>query len=406
MARDIGDAPRDGMGPDRRELRAAGISPPMKIAIVSPYDWSTPGGVNLHIDNLARHLAGGGHNVRIIAPSSHPARDERGCVTIIGEGGFGLPATGSVANVSLSYNLGPRVKQLLEHDSFDIVHLHEPFMPLLPFQFLRYSTATIVATFHAAREGGSRQYAYSKYIIRPWWGRIHGRIAVSKPALRMIGKHFADRYRIIPNGVDCAFFGKGEPIPDLADGKRNILFLGRLEKRKGLPFLLEAYAKLKPVFPDTRLVVVGGDGGLRSICELYVERNRLQDVVFTGYVSDEAKPDYYKTADVYCAPNTGGESMGIVLLEALAAGAPIVASRIEGFSDVLTDGEEGFLTPPRDSDALADALKRLLSDQPLRAKMSRQAVKTARVYDWKRVSKQIVDYYEECIATSHAETVA
>jgi phosphatidylinositol alpha-mannosyltransferase len=378
----------------------------MKIAIVSPYDWSTPGGVNLHIDNLTRHLADGGHDVRVVAPSSRPERDERGCVTIIGEGGFGLPATGSVANVTLSYNLGPRVKQLLAHDSFDIVHVHEPFMPLLPFQFLRYSTATIVATFHAAREGGSRQYAYSKYIIRPWWRRIHGRIAVSKPALRMIGKHFPDRYRIIPNGVDCAFFGKGEPIADLADGKRNILFLGRLEKRKGLPFLLEAYAKLKPVFPDTRLIVVGGDGGLRSVCELYIERNRLQDVVFTGYVSDDAKPDYYKTADIYCAPNTGGESMGIVLLEALAAGAPIVASRIEGFSDVLQDGEEGFLVPPRDSDALAATLKRLLSDQPLRAKMSRQAVKTARDYDWKRVSKQIVGYYAECMVSAKAEPVA
>ena len=406
MARDLGDSASDGLGANSGEFRAAGVPPPMKIAIVSPYDWSTPGGVNLHIDNLTRHLVNGGHDVRIDAPSSHPARDERGCVTIIGEGGFGLPATGSVAKVTLSYNLGPRVKQLLARDSFDIVHVHEPFMPLLPFQFLRYSTATIVATFHAAREGGSRPYAYSKYIIRPWWGRIQGRIAVSKPALRMIGKHFADRYRIIPNGVDCDFFGKGEPISDLADGKRNILFLGRLEKRKGLPFLLEAYAKLKPVFPDTRLVVVGGDGGLRSVCELYVERNRLQDVVFTGYVPDEAKPDYYKTADIYCAPNTGGESMGIVLLEALAAGAPIVASRIEGFSDVLTEGEQGFLVPPRDSDALAAALKRLLSDQPLRTKMGRQAVKTARDYDWKRVSKQIVGYYEECMASAHAGPVA
>jgi phosphatidylinositol alpha-mannosyltransferase len=398
LAWNLGDAARDGLGANRRELRAARVRPSMKIAIVSPYDWATPGGVNLHIENLTRHLIQAGNDVRIVAPSSRPERDGGGCVTIIGQGGFGLPATGSVANITLSYNLGPRVKQLLVREPFDIVHVHEPFMPLLPFQFLRYSTATNIATFHAAREGGSRLYAYSKYIIRPWWGRLHGRIAVSLPALRMIGKHFADRYRIIPNGVDCAFFGSGTPIGEFSDGKRNILFLGRLEKRKGLPFLLEAYAKVKSDFPDTRLVVVGGDGGLRSICELYVERNRLADVVFTGYVRDEAKPDFYTTADIYCAPNTGGESMGIVLLEALAAGAPIIASRIEGFSDVLTDGEEGFLTPPRDSDALAAALKRLLSDQPLRAKMSRQAVKTARNYDWKRVSKQIAGYYKECIA--------
>src|SRR5947199_10119960 len=203
--------------------------------------------------------------------------------------------------------------------------------------------------------------------------------------------NFDGRYRIIPNGVYCSFFANGSPTADFADGKRNILFLGRLEKRKGLPFLLEAFALVKRDFPDTRLVVVGGDGGLRSVCELYVERNRLADVVFTGYVPDEAKPHYFKAADIYCAPNTGGESMGMVLLEALSAGAPIVASRIEGFSEVLTDGSEGLLVPPRDSEALAAALKRLLSDQPLRKKMGQQAKKTAKRYDWGRVSAQIID---------------
>src|SRR5439155_573286 len=248
-----------------------------------------------------------GNDVRIVAPSSRPERDQ-GCVTVIGESAFGLPATGSVANVCPSYDLGPRVKPLCAREQFDIVHVHEPFMPLLPFQFLRYSTATNIATFHAAREGGSRLYAYSKYIIRPWWGRIQGRIAVSGAALRLIGKHFASRYRIIPNGVDCA-------------------------------------------------------------------------------------------------PNTGGESMGIVLLEALAAGVTIAASRIEGFSEVLTDGGEGLLVQPRDSQALAAALKRLLSDQGLRKKMGHEAQKTAKRYDWARVSAQIIDYYKECMADrSQVET--
>jgi phosphatidylinositol alpha-mannosyltransferase len=376
----------------------------VKIALVSPYDWATPGGVNEHIAPLAERLIGAGHEVRIVAPSSHPNRHDPEYLEVLGESAFGLPATGSVANICLSYDLGPRVKQLCAREKFDVVHVHEPFMPLVPFQFLRYSNATNIATFHAAREGGSRLYAYSKFIIRPWWGRLHGRIAVSLPALRLIGKHFADRYRVIPNGVDCGFFANGEPIKELTDGKRNILFLGRLEKRKGLPFLLEAYAKVKLDFPDTRLVVVGGDGGLRSVCELYVDRNRLKDVVFAGYVPEEAKPRYFKTADIYCAPNTGGESMGIVLLEALAAGTPIVASRIEGFADVLTDGSEGFLAPPRDSDALAAALKRLLSDQSLRKKMGLEAVKTARAYDWERVSKQITGYYEECMAERNGAT--
>jgi phosphatidylinositol alpha-mannosyltransferase len=369
----------------------------VKIALVTPYDWATPGGVNLHIAPLAERLKAAGNDVRIVAPSSRPERDE-GCITVVGESVFGLPATGSVANVSLSYDLGPRVKRLCAREQFDIVHVHEPFMPLLPFQFLRYSNATNIATFHAAREGGSRPYAYSKFVIRPWWGRIHGRIAVSGAALRLIGKHFASRYRIIPNGVDCGFFANGSPIGELADGKRNILFLGRLEKRKGLPFLLEAFSKVKRDFPDTRLVVVGGDGGLRSVCERYVDRNRLADVVFTGYVPDEAKPRYFRTADIYCAPNTGGESMGIVLLEALAAGVPIVASRIEGFSEVLTEGSEGFLVPPRDSEALAASLKRLLSDHALRKSMGHEAQKTAKRYDWAQVSAQILDYYKGCIA--------
>ena len=367
----------------------------MKIALVTPYDWATPGGVNLHIAPLAERLRRAGNDVRIVAPSSRPGRDQ--CVTVIGETAFGLPATGSVANVSFSYDLGPRVKQLCAREEFDIVHVHEPFMPLLPFQFLRYSRATNIATFHAAREGGSRLYAYSKYIIRPWWGRIHGRIAVSGAALRLVGKQFAGRYRIIPNGVECEFFANGRPIPEFTDGKRNIVFLGRLEKRKGLPFLLEAFALVKRDFPDTRLVVAG-DGGLRSVCELYVERNRLADVIFTGYVADEARPDYYKTADIYCAPNTGGESMGLVLLEALSAGAPIVASRIDGFRDVLQEGREGFMVPPRDSEALAMALKRLLADQSLRKKMGGQAQKTAQRYDWESVSARIIDYYRECIA--------
>ncbi len=141
------------------------------------------------------------------------------------------------------------------------------------------------------------------------------------------------------------------------------------------------------------------------MCELYVERNRLADVVFTGYVPDEAKPRYFRTADIYCAPNTGGESMGIVLLEALAAGVPIAASRIEGFSEVLTDGGEGLLVQPRDSQALAAALKRLLSDQGLRKKMGHEAQETAKRYDWARVSAQIIDYYKECMADrSQAET--
>ncbi|MDP2673533.1 MAG: glycosyltransferase family 4 protein [Dehalococcoidia bacterium] len=368
----------------------------MKIALVSPYDWAVPGGVNSHVTQLAQQFIRSGHDVRVIAPSSRRRSHDCEYLTVIGEHVIGLPASGSVANVCLSFNLGPRVKALLARERFDIIHVHEPFMPLLPFQFLRYADTTLVSTFHATRDGGSRLYAYARFIIEPWWQRIDGRIAVSRAALKMISRYFADRYQIIPNGIDYAHFAaEVPPIPRYIDNKRNILFLGRQEKRKGLPYLLEAYARLKRERPDIRLIVVGPDGGMRAACERYVRQNRLEDVVFTGFVPYEELPRYYKTADVYCAPNTGHESFGIVLLEAMAAGTPIVASNIGGFADVVEDGVEGVLVPPRDADALASAMDRLLSDAALREEMGRAGTVRAAPYAWDKVSGQVLDYYQE-----------
>ncbi len=375
----------------------------MKIALVSPYDWAVPGGVNSHVRPLAEQFIRAGHEVRIVAPSSRRWSHRCDYLTVIGEHVIGLPASGSVSNVCLSFNLGPRVKSFLAREHFDVVHVHEPFMPLLPFQFLRHSRTTNVATFHAAREGGSRLYAYSRHLIKPWWSRIHGRIAHSRSALRLIGDYFAGRYRIIPSGVNYPFFAaEVPPIPKFIDHRRNILFLGRLEKRKGLPYLLEAYAQLKTEMPDIRLIVVGRDGGMRPACERYIQRKGLADVVFTGYIPDEDLPRYYKTADIYCAPNTGAESLGIVLLEAMAAGAAIVGSDIGGFADVLTDGREGLLVPPRDGAALAAALRRLLSDDAPREEMGKQGSKTAQRYSWDRISGEILAYYERVMDDDRA----
>ena len=367
----------------------------MKIALVSPYDWAVPGGVNNHVRPLAAHFIRAGHEVRIIAPSSRRWSHSCDYLTVIGEHVIGLPASGSVANVCFSFNLGPRVKSLLAREGFDMVHVHEPFQPLLPFQFLRYADTTLVTTFHATREGGSRLYAYARFLIKPWWDRIDGRIAVSRAALKMIGRYFTDRYCIIPNGIDYPHFASEvPPIPKYIDGKRNILFVGRQEKRKGLPYLLEAYARLKRERPNIRLIVVGPDGGIRPACERYVRRHQLEDVVFTGFVPYEELPRYYKTADVYCAPSTGHESFGIVLLEAMAAGTPIIASDIGGFADVLEDGVEGLLVPPRDAQALATAMDRLLSDAALREQMGRAGTVRAEPYGWEHVSARVLEYYE------------
>jgi len=370
----------------------------MKIALVSPYDWAVPGGVNSHVAHLAAQYAKKGHDPRIIAPASRPVEDEGARLTVVGRQVIGLPAAGSVAHVSLSFNIAGRVRNLLQKESFDVIHLQEPLMPLVPFVFLRHSTVPTVATFHAAREGGNRLYAYARFLIRPWVRNLSGHIAVSRTSLRLIGKYLPGRYRIIPNGVDTSFFGADSlPIPKYMDHKQNILFLGRLEKRKGLPYLLQAYAKVKQEMPQTRLIIVGGDGGMRAGCERYVQENGLSDVVFTGYIANGEVPRYYRTADIYCAPNTGAESQGIVLLEALAAGRPIVASNIEGFADVLTNSASGRLVTPRDSDALAEGLIRALSDHQFREAANIEGPALAQDYSWERISDRILDYYQEVV---------
>jgi len=368
----------------------------MRIALASPYDWSVPGGVNRHVSNLAQHYIRRGHDVRVIAPSSKRLHVQPDYLNIIGHSSIGLPASGSVANIALSYNLGPRVKAYLARESFDIVHIHEPFMPLLPFQFVRYTRSTTVATFHAARDTGSRNYAYGKVIIAPWWRNIHGRIAHSRAALKLIGAYFAGRYRVIPSGIDYAFFAsEAPPFPEFRDGKRNILFVGRQEQRKGLPYLIEAFGKLKQEMPDTRLIVVGPDGGLRQACIRYISEHNVKDVVFTDLVPYEDLPRYYKTADVFCAPNTGNESLGLIVLEAMAAGAPIVGTRIQGFQDVLTEGVHGLLVPPKDSEALCVALRKLLNDAAMREEMGRAGSRDARKYSWDEMSGRVLQMYED-----------
>jgi phosphatidylinositol alpha-mannosyltransferase len=190
------------------------------------------------------------------------------------------------------------------------------------------------------------------------------------------------------------------------DGKRNIVFVGRQEQRKGLPYLLEAYAMLKGEMPETRLVIVGPDGGMRPGALRFIEENRLEDVVFTDFVSNEDLPRYYKSGDVFCAPNTGHESLGLILLEAMAAGVPIVASRIPGFAAVVKDGEQGLLVPPRDSTALAAALKRLLADAGMREAMAKSSALHARDWSWEEVSSQVLAFYAETAASRNGNGAA
>jgi len=366
----------------------------VKIALVSPYDWAVPGGVNNHCSHLRAELKKRGHDVLIVAPASKEVNEPD--VVTIGKRPITLPVSGSVARVSLSLTLGPPVRKLLAAEQFDVVHVHEPLMPVLPIHFLRYSDAVNVGTFHAARQGEDLfYYSWGKRHIRRWMRRLDGKIAVSPAAARFIERYIPGYYNIIPNGVDVGHFAEAEPFPDLQDGKLNVLFVGRPEKRKGLDHLLPAYAQVEKRRADTRLIVVGAGKFDRYV--RMAKSLRLRDVQFRGYATFADLPRYHKSAHVFCAPNTGYESQGLVLLEAMAAGLPIVASNIEGFAAVLTHGVEGLLVLPGDEEAFAHALLQLLDDEPLRRRMGSTGAQRAQEYSWDRVSQQILSYYERLL---------
>ena len=368
----------------------------MKIGLISPYDFTVPGGVNSHIQHLAENFEGMGHEVRIVAPCSQ-RRSLSLSENVIRIGRpIGVPASGSVARIALSLRLAPQVKRVLAAENFDVVHIHEPFVPFLPVQFLRFSETTNVATFHAAKEGGgSRWYAYGRRVLRRWFRNLDGKIAVSLPAMRLVSRYFPGYYNIIPNGVDIAHFSAPlEPLPQYCDGKLNILFVGRLEKRKGVANLLRAYTRVKEEMPNTRLLIVGPETRLKRGYERTVREAGLQDVVFAGYASYEELPRYHRTAHIFCAPATGHESQGIVLLEAMAAGKPIVACNIEGYAGVLTHGVEGLLVLPNDNEGLADALLQLLRDPDLRQVMGERGRQRAPEFSWERISQRVLSYYE------------
>ena len=375
----------------------------MKIAMVSPYDFTWPGGVTAHVAQLARALGRSGHEVQVLAPHS-PSRDFQDSDLLVPFGrSVPLPSGGSTARVTLSWWLYPKIRALLKKEQFDIIHLHEPMVPILPLCVLEFSKSVNVGTFHASY---SRQHLYRAFqpIIKRWQKRLHGSIAVSPAARRYVNNTFPGEYEIIPNGIDYKHFSANvAPLPQYQDGKLNILFVGRLEKRKGLRYLLEAYSKLKWEMPNTRLIVVGPGNPDKESYRI-LSSHGLRDVEFAGRVSYDELPRYYATADIFCSPATGGESFGIVLLEAMSAGKPVVASDIEGFRGIMSDGEQGLLVPKKDTGALANALGRLARDPELRSKLGGQGSRSAEDYRWEVVAGRVEEYYNRCIQAANGST--
>lgn len=372
----------------------------MKIGLVSPYDYSFPSGVVNHIAYLAHNFIQQGHKVKIIAPCTKGGtRYFEEEVTPVGKP-LPVPYAGSIARVPVSPWLPTQIGEILAKDDLDILHLHEPFAPMVCLSALLKSSYKNVGTFHACHTK-PRTYWLGKLIFRRWLSMLNGKIAVSKPALEYVSRHLPGDYHIIPNGIDTEHFRADGPVQEeFADGKVNILFVGRLERRKGLGYLLNACAKVKRDFPNFRLVIVGPGTVLRTWYEKSIENmNLTNNVIFTGFVHSDELPSYYRSADIFCAPATGGESFGIVLLEAMACGKPVVATNIQGYASVLAHGEEGLLVPPKDEKSLAHALLSLLHDKSLRLQMGNKGKTKAEKYSWPNIARQVMDYYNTLLGT-------
>jgi phosphatidylinositol alpha-mannosyltransferase len=380
-----------------RRLADASVDPAqagerLKIGIVSPYGYPHPGGVNEHVRFTYEAMARLGHDVWIITSKYGKERENEGNIIRLGTG-WAFPTNGSIGRVTLGWRFKQQARAVLDEQRFDILHFHEPFVPFLSPTVLQASRTVNVGTFHAFG-GFSPSYWVGRRFAGDLASRLHGRIAVSGAARHFIGRYFPGEYRIIPNGVELDRFERAEPYEQLRDGVLNILFVGRLEERKGLIHLLKAYHRLRKRHVDARLLVVGAGPKLREY-RRYVGLRGIRDVEFLGRVTDEEKARYFASADVFCAPATGQESFGIVLLEAMAAGVPIVASDIHGYKQVVQRGVQGLLVEPRKPRALAAALYTLALDPELRDRMGEAGRARAPEFSWERVTEQVIDFYRE-----------
>ncbi len=379
----------------------------MKIALVSPYDFPYPGGVTEHIVGLAKAVSHRGHEVHILAACSGYQNVTVPNLQIVTRRVIPIPIGGTVARVGWSPRSYHRLKQILRREAFEVIHLHEPLTPSLTWLVLQQSRnlpgAITVGTFHAYHEQPNWFYRCGRPIFGKFFGRLDALIAVSGAARDFADHMFPGDYQIIPNGVDLARFaqanGRDVPLERLTTRSEvTILFVGRLDKRKGFETLLKAFVKLKANFPQLRLKVAG-PFELQEVRRYrpLMPRHYATDITFVGYVTPEGMSALYHSADIFCAPSLGFESFGVVLLEAMAAGLPIVATDIAGYRSVLTPGQEGLLVPPEQPDLLAEALAHLIENPRLRRVMGECGRKKAREYSWDQIGDKILKLYHDTI---------
>lgn len=361
----------------------------MRIALACPYAWDLPGGVQVHVRELAGRLRDRGHQVAVVSPAAGPVGEPG--VVVVGRS-VRVRYQGTVAPIAVSPLILGRVRQALRAFGPDVVHAHEPLVPSAAMAATLSARVPVVGTFHAHAER-SMLFDVAAPALRPVWRRLAVRVAVSETAASFVSSRMGDReVRVIPNGVELAAFEGAAPATDVPPGRR-ILWVNRLDPQKGFPVAVRAFERLAPEVPDA-VLVVAGDGADRGAVDGLAPAIR-ERVVMLGTVSRDDLPGYLAAAEVFVSAAVGQESFGLVLVEAMAAGVPVVATGIPGYRDVVDDGVNGLLVPPRDAAALAGALGRVLGQPDLAKRLAESGRAAARRYDWDLVAAELEAVYRE-----------
>lgn len=364
----------------------------LRIGMVSPYSLTVPGGVQQQVLGLARSLRAKGHEVRVLGPCDGPPPDP--FVTPLGNS---LPTAvnGSIAPLAPDVSAALRTIRALNDEAFDVLHLHEPLVPGPALTALFVKMAPVVATFHSAGESGAYR-AFSRQLTR-LANRIDVRVAVSKDAVELAHRYVGGDYEVLFNGIELSRLCRPGGLKENA-----IFFVGRHEPRKGLGVLLEAFSRL----PDDVRLWVASDGPETADLKLRYGHDRR--IEWLGRISDEEKFDRLSRAAVFCAPSLRGESFGVVLLEAMAAGTPVVASSIDGYLNVATDGVNAVLVEPGDADALASSLARVLADPRLSSRLRESGLTHAQSFSMDELADHYVEIYQRALAmeADHLTTIS
>ena len=375
----------------------------MKIALINPFSFAYQGGVQEHIKALYRFLKSKGHEVKVLAPRQLKQENYGEDFWLFGSS---IVVPGNDSRVSLSYCFPSEIEDSLNKVNFDIFHFHS-FLPFFSFQVLnsvKSKNAATVMTSHSNIEGSFFATVFgavTELVIDSFLTQMDGVISVSKAGEKLV-KNFKGSRVIIPNGIDTVRFNPNvSALTKFQDGKINILFVGRLDRRKGLQFLLPAFEELRKKYENVRLIIVG-DGFLKEELLGVVKRYNIEDVIFVGEVENEEIPRYYAAADIFCAPSIRGETFGIILLEAMASGVPVVTTDIEGYREVMPEAYHELLVKPERSDLLFLALVKLIRDRELRSKLSKIGLSHAGNYDWEVIGDKVFNFYKRVLENKQA----